>query len=119
MVTAQRMLVVHPVQDDGVTATVVRFDIVLVHDFPHLFLRCSLSLVFISHLLYYPHRDQLSNHHLTELCKLTFHKRDPTRVTIYYRGEHGDDVGNKEVFNVKRNKDFIEALQSNLKTLQG
>ena len=62
---------------------------------------------------------QRTNHHLTELCKLTFHKRDPTRVTIYYRGEHGDDAPVKETFSVTDHKAFIAALQANLKALQG
>ena len=62
---------------------------------------------------------QQTNHHLTELCKLTFHKRDPTRVTIYYRGEHGDAAPVKETFSVTAHKAFIATLQANLQALQG
>jgi len=51
----------------------------------------------------------LSNHHLTELMKMTFRKQDPDTVTLYFVSY--DRIPKTKQFRVNKRKEFIECLQ--------
>lgn len=53
-----------------------------------------------------------SNHHLTELTKMTFRKKDPESVTIHLLSADGKVKPRN--YRVQKYKDFIEALQRHM-----
>ena len=54
-----------------------------------------------------------SNHHLTELIKITFKKRDPELVTLFVANPNGGDSDGlkKHQYRVVKRKEFVETLQ--------
>ena len=57
-----------------------------------------------------------SNHHLTELIKITFKKRDPELVTLFYASpQSGNSDGLKShQYRVIKRKEFVDTLQVDL-----
>lgn len=50
------------------------------------------------------------NHHLTELTKMTFRKKDPELITLFFAGG-GDSTDNARQYRVSKRKEFVEGLQ--------
>jgi hypothetical protein len=50
-----------------------------------------------------------SNHHLTELLKMTFRKSDPELICLYLGPE-----GKIRQYRVSKRKEFVESLQKNM-----
>ena len=59
-----------------------------------------------------------SNHHLTELTRMTFKKSDPTIVTLYFKDgltEEGEQIARARVYHMENKQDFIVALRTNMR----
>eukprot|EP01038_Epipyxis_sp_PR26KG_P007641 gene7641-10401_t len=54
-----------------------------------------------------------SNHHLTELVKMTFRKKDPELVTLFFLGS-ASKADKTKLYRVSKRKEFVEALQKNM-----
>jgi hypothetical protein len=54
-----------------------------------------------------------SNHHLTELIKITFKKRDPELVTLFYASPQSDETAGlkSHQYRVIKRKEFVDTLQ--------
>lgn len=61
-----------------------------------------------------------SNHHLTELKKLSFSKKDPTLVTLYYKKRlNGEDIELKtNAYRIDEAEAFIHSLTTRLRALR-
>ena len=56
-----------------------------------------------------------SNHHLSELCRMTFKKSDPTVVTLYFRSGHGDAEPHPRVYHMDDKDQLITVLRENIR----
>lgn len=54
----------------------------------------------------------VANHHLTELLKMTFRKRDPDMVTIYFVSPHPEPKTKQ--FRVSKREEFVQCLQKHM-----
>ena len=54
----------------------------------------------------------VANHHLTELLKMTFRKKDPDTVTLYFVSS--DRSPKTKLFRVSKRQDFVDCLQVNV-----
>ena len=60
-----------------------------------------------------------SNHHLTELKKLSFSKKDPHLVSVFLKRLDGGRTLKKNAYRMKRARDFIREVMRRLKDLRG
>jgi len=53
-----------------------------------------------------------SNHHLTELIRMTFRKKDPELVTLHFVSQQQHN--NSRQYRVSKRREFVDALQKNM-----
>ena len=56
-----------------------------------------------------------SNHHLSELCRMTFKKSDPTVVTLYFRSGHDATEPHPRVYHMDNKDQLILILRENIR----